>query len=84
MSSFFYLAYYIDLIWRKVSFVLKDALQINFAEKLGKALSLHEIRSTKQDKFIMHLFTIIIIIIIITIIIISTRDTGKSNHVQWQ
>ena len=78
MSSFFYLACYIDLIWRKVSFVLKDALQINFAEKLGKALSLYEIRSTKQDKFIMHLFTIIIIIIIIT------SDTGKSNHVQWQ
>ena len=79
MSSFFYLACYIDLIWRKVSFVLKDALQINFAEKLGKALSLYEIRSTKQDKFIMHLFTIIIIISSS-----STRDTGKSNHVQWQ
>ena len=79
MSSFFYLACYIDLIWRKVSFVLKDALQINFAEKLGKALSLYEIRSTKQEKFIMHLFTIIIIIISS-----STRDTGKSNHVQWQ
>ena len=82
MSSFFYLACYIDLIWRKVSFVLKDALQINFAEKLGKALSLYEIRSTKQDKFIMHLFTIIIIIIISSSS--STRDTGKSNHVQWQ
>ena len=74
MSSFFYLACYIDLIWRKVSFVLKDTLQINLAEKLGKALSLYEIRSSKQDKFILHLFIIIIIIIIIII-----SDTSKSK-----
>ena len=76
MSSFFYLAYYIDLIWRKVSFVLKDALQINFAEKLGKALSLCEIRPSKRDKLILHLFISIIIIIIIIII---TSDTGRSK-----
>ena len=79
MSSFFYLACYIDLIWRKVSFVLKDALQINFAEKLGKALSLYEIRSSKQDKFILHLFIIMIMIMIIIIIIIIASDTGKSK-----
>ena len=45
-------------------------MRYRFAEKLGKALSLYEIRSSKQDKFILHLFIIIIIIIISSIIII--------------
>ena len=50
-------------------------MRYRFAEKLGKALSLYEIRSSKQDKFILHLFIIIIIIIIIII----TSDTSKSK-----
>ena len=48
-------------------------MRYRFAEKLGKALSLYEIRSSKQEKFILHLYIFIIIIIIIT------SDTGKSK-----
>ena len=49
-------------------------MRYRFAEKLGKALSLYEIRSSKQEKFILHLYIFIIIIIIIT------SDTGKVNY----
>ena len=48
-------------------------MRYRFAEKLGKALSLYEIRSSKQEKFILHLYIFIIIIII-------TSDTGKVNY----